>query len=58
MKLISNQADDPDFDFVKQLMEGTPEEPARDADVADEEVGPSSLVAVYVEGHSDTSGFN
>ena len=60
VKLISEQADDLDFDFVKQLMEGTPEEFSHGADAAGEEAGPSSPVAVYVKGgeDSDTSEFD
>ena len=61
VKLISEQADDPDFDFVKQLMEGTAEEPPRGADTGGEEARPSSAGAggeEVGEEDSDTSEFD
>ena len=67
VKLIADQADEPDFAFVKQLMEGTPKELSHGADGAgktdeaggaDEEAEPSSPVPIYVENGSDSSEFD
>ena len=56
VKLLADQADAPDFELVKQLMEGTPEELSQGAGERPEASSPK---AVYVENDSsDASGFN
>ena len=59
VRLLADQADEPDFDLVKQLMEGTPEELSQGAGEAGEKPESSSPKPVYVENDtSDASGFN
>ena len=60
VKLLADQADEPDFELVKQLMEGTPEELSQGAGEAGEKPESSSPKPVYIENDSssDASGFN
>ena len=58
LKLLADQADAPDFDLVKQLMQGTPEELSHGTDAAGDKPGPSSPQFVDVGDSSDASGYD
>ena len=59
VKLLADQADSPDFELVKQLMEGTPEELSQGGGAAGEKPESSSPKPVYIENDSsDASEFD
>ena len=58
VKLLADQAADPDFELVKQLMEGTPEELSRDTGAQEKRPESMSPQFADVEDSSNASGYD